>query len=385
MRNRYNDVRIIAHMRSSFELKTTSKMGRSGTLETVHGSVSTPFFMPIATKGAVKTLTPDDLASLGVTMLLSNTYHLYLRPGMEVLQASHGLHNFMGWNGPLLTDSGGYQVFSLANIRKMNEDGVRFRSHLDGREILLTPEESIRIQQTIGSDVMMVLDECLEPGASHQQVQASIGLTQRWAERCKRYFAEHPNDGPTRDAQLFGIVQGGVYSDLRIESAKQSTALDFDGYAIGGLAVGESEKEMMAMTEVVVAGLPTDRPRYFMGGAQPRQLVELVRRGVDMFDCVIPTRNARHGKLFVWSDPRHDPSAETFYRDAHITNQAFAKDFSPLDPTCDCLTCQTFSAAYLRHLFIVEDPLAWRLATIHNLRFYMVLLERLREKISSLS
>lgn len=370
-------------MKSTFELQSVSRHGRAGRLLTAHGAIDTPFFMPIATKGAVKTLMPFELVELGASIVLSNTYHLNLRPGMEVLAGAGGLHRFMGWDRPILTDSGGYQVFSLGQLRKMSEHGVQFRSHIDGREILLTPEDSIRIQQTIGSDIMMVLDECCDPSADRAAIAASIGLTRRWAERCVQYFQQHRHDGLTLNPQLFGIVQGGVMEDLRRESAKQIMELDFDGYAIGGLAVGESEDHMMAMTAVVTAMLPTDQPRYFMGGAQPRQLVELVRRGVDMFDCVIPTRNARHGKLFVWADTQHDVVRPDFYRDVHITNQAFAKDFSAPDPTCDCLTCRTYSRAYLRHLFIVEDPLAWRLATIHNLRFYMVLLQRLRTKITS--
>jgi len=286
----------------------------------------------------------------------------------------------MRWDGPILTDSGGFQVFSLARIRKMNEEGVRFQSHIDGREVMLTPENSIRIQQTIGSDIMMVLDECLPSNSDETKVEASIGLTSRWAKRCKEYFEQHRDDGPTREAKLFGIVQGGVHVDLRKQSVAEITEIGFDGYAIGGLAVGESEEEMMNMTALVTTELPQDQPRYFMGGAQPSQLVKLVERGVDMFDCVIPTRNARHGKLFVWKERQPNFSGD-FYIEFNIQNRNYAKDYSPIDPHCDCTTCELFSRAYLRHLFISEDPLAQRLASIHNLRFYMMLMQRLRMRV----
>ncbi|MEK7158672.1 MAG: tRNA guanosine(34) transglycosylase Tgt, partial [Patescibacteria group bacterium] len=267
--------------------------------------------MPIATKGAVKSVSPEDLSVLGAQIILSNTYHLMLQPGMEVIAAAGGLHLFMKWNGPILTDSGGYQVFSLAKMRKMGEFGVQFKSHCDGSSWMLSPEDSIRIQQTIGSDIMMVLDECLPHDASHAVVEQSIELTTRWARRCKEAAAGK------FDQLLFGIVQGGVHGDLRMESARQITALNFDGYALGGLAVGETQDDMFAMTETATALLPEDRPRYFMGGARPEQIVQLVRRGVDMFDCVIPTRNARHGQLFILT--ANDLSG-AFYETINIKN-----------------------------------------------------------------
>jgi queuine tRNA-ribosyltransferase len=359
-------------MSHHFELQKTSSAGRQGRLQTAHGMIETPFFMPIATKGAVKAVTPEDLTTLGASMILSNTYHLMLQPGMEVLAAAGGLHSFMKWGGPILTDSGGYQVFSLAPMRKISDVGVQFKSHLDGSSWTLSPEDSIHIQQTIGSDIAMVLDECPPHDAPRAYVKQSLELTSRWAKRSKEAGAKKP------DQQLFGIVQGGVHADLRQESANQITALDFDGYAIGGLAVGETPEEMFAMTEVVTALLPEDRPRYFMGGARPEQLIQLVQRGVDMFDCVIPTRNARHGQLFIWTA---DDLSGAFYKTVNIKNATLTRDFSPIDARCACMTCATFSRAYLHHLYNVQEPLYLRLATIHNLKFYFDLLRKIRERI----
>lgn len=356
-----------------FTLHNAVRSARRGTLQTSHGSIETPFFMPIATKGSVKAVTPEELRALGAQIILSNTYHLLLRPGMEVMKAAGGLHAFMKWDGPILTDSGGYQVFSLSRLRTITDDGVTFQSHLDGSKHSLTPERSIAIQETIGSDIMMALDDVRAHDVSITDAADAVCRTTAWAERCKAAKR-------SKTAQLFGIVQGGLFKDLRTKSVQEIVKLDFDGYAVGGLAVGENERQMFAMTAHTVKQLPKDKPRYFMGGARPHQIVELVKRGIDMFDCVLPTRNARHGKLYVW---KHKPRTlssfgKTFYTEMNITNAKYAKDLQPVDPMCECPTCTTFSRAYLRHLFVAEEPLALRLATIHNLSFYLELMKRIQ-------
>ena len=373
-----------------FKVTKRSKTSRArrGLLKTRHGEIKTPFFMPIATKAAVKSLVPEEIKDLGAQIILSNTYHLYLRPGLDLIKKAGGLHKFMKWSGPILTDSGGFQVFSLAKLRKIKRNGVEFRSNIDGSRHFLTPEKAIKIQQTLGSDIMMVLDECTPFPATKEYARKSMELTEEWARRCKL-----SSNRVTKLSSnlLFGIVQGSTFKDLRQEHAKQIVEIGFDGYAIGGLAVGEPEAKMYEVVDYTAPLLPEDRPRYFMGGGKPEQLVELVKMGIDMFDCVIPTRNARHGMLYLWKNKqsmktfartfRLKKTKPTWYQTIQIKNAKFTKDLKPIDPCCDCYTCQNFSRAYLRHLFQSEDPLALRLATIHNLRFYLTLMGKIRKAI----
>jgi queuine tRNA-ribosyltransferase len=354
--------------------------------------------MPIATKGAVKTLSSADVEALGAQMILSNTYHLLLRPGLQGLQRLQGLHKLMNWNKPILTDSGGYQVFSLARLNKTTDDGVAFQSHIDGKRIELTPELSMQMQQAIGSDIVMQFDDVAAGNSTYGRYEEAMERSLRWAKRCKDEFlslrAQRSNPQEIasvvsllrNDNTLFGIVQGGTHEDLRQRSLDGLITIGFDGYAIGGLSVGEKREDAYRITEFVCDRLPTDQPRYFMGGGTPEEIVHYVSIGVDMFDCVLPTRNARHGTLFVWTqDPasinfttqRLNNSA-TFYQKLNITAEAQQFDQSPIDPYCDCLTCKTTSRAYLRHLFSVGEILAMRLATIHNLRFYLRLMEVIR-------
>lgn len=391
-----------------FKIQKESKisLARRGALETAHGKVQTPFFMPIATKASVKTLDSFDLESFGAEIILSNTYHLMLRPGIEVIKkakglrlagAPHlrgeaGLHNFMNWKKAILTDSGGFQVFSLAKKRKIKEDGVEFRSHIDGKKFILTPELSLEIQKNLAVDIAMILDICAPYPSSKKEMEEAVRLTTEWAKRSKKFKLK-------KGQMKFGIVQGGVYSDLRLKSAEDLVKLDFDGYAVGGLAVGEPREEMFRILKEIVPKLPEDKPRYLMGVGQPEEIVEAVKAGVDMFDCVLPTRNARHGLLYVWKNksPFNSPFAKgenrasspfekggqmgIFYQTLHITNEKFKKDFSPLDKNCSCHTCKNFSRAYLRHLFIAEEPLAMRLATIHNVNFYLDLMRIIQEDV----
>jgi queuine tRNA-ribosyltransferase len=381
-----------------FKLEKTKGKARRGVLETARGSIQTPFFMPIATKGAVKTLSSGDMSDLGAQILLSNTYHLLLRPGFEALERLGGLHKLMGWSGPVLTDSGGYQVFSLSGKDKVGsikdkvqvtDKSVVFKSHLDGSKIELTPELSIQMQmQAIGSDIAMQLDE-VAPGDSDRDVyESAMERSIKWAQRCHAEFQRtsvRSDENATKVAKkLFGIVQGGTHEDLRERSIKSLVDIGFDGYAIGGLSVGESREDAYRITEFVADRLPEDKPRYFMGGGMPEEIVYYVSVGVDMFDCVIPTRNARHGTLFIWNQ---DPATcnlkhETpFYNTLHITNEEFKFDTGPIDPHCDCPTCKTTSRAYLRHLFATGEILAMRLATIHNISFYLRLMKELRNNI----
>lgn len=387
---------------AEFSKKSKARLGE---LKTSHGVIKTPFFMPIATKGAVKTLDALDMENLKAQVLLSNTYHLYLRPGMEIIKKAGGLHKFMNWSGPILTDSGGYQVFSLAKMRKISEEGVKFRSHIDGSEHLLTPEDSIEIQMILDSDIMMVLDECPPHPCDYDYAKESLELTTRWAKRCKDFFysASPSSDGTgsrrfkrfginsVRNPQLklgrnpnqklFGIVQGSTYKDLRIKSARQLKKLNFDGYAIGGLAVGEPRKEMYKVLDYIIDELPQDKPHYLMGVGKPDEIVESVKRGIDMFDCVIPTRNARHGMLYIW---KHDNlNKKDFYETIQITNEKFKKDFTPLDKKCGCHTCRNFSRAYLNHLFKTNEMLGYRLTTIHNVKFYLDLMAKIRLNIEN--
>jgi queuine tRNA-ribosyltransferase len=345
-----------------FTLIARSGRARRGRLQTAHGAVETPVFMPVATSGAVKALTQKQVDELGCEILLSNTYHLMLRPGAERVAALGGLHRFMDWDRPVLTDSGGFQVASLAALRRVDEDGVTFRSHIDGSLNLLTPERAVDIQEKLGSDVAMVLDECLLYPAERSQAKLAAERSRRWAERCQRARR-------LPDQTLFGIVQGGTYEDLRRENARALVAMSFEGYGIGGLAVGESTGETRVMTELTTEELPEDRPRYLMGSGTPLDIAESVALGVDMFDCVLPTRNARRGTLFV-------PSGKL-----SIKNSRFASDEGPLDPDCRCYTCARFSRAYLRHLFLAKEMSAATLNTIHNLHFYLDLMRRIRTAI----
>ena len=344
-------------------IKTCPASGaRAGELVTPHGPIPTPVFLPVGSQGTVKTLTPEEVKAIGIKMVLANIYHLYLRPGIEVVAKVGGLHKFMGWDGAILTDSGGYQVFSLAPLCKVNDDGVRFRSHIDGSEHFLTPELAVQYQEALGADVIMVLDECSAYGDSYEKIQRAMVRTHRWAERCQK--------AQKRDDQsLFAIVQGGFSPELRRQSAEYLTSLNFDGYAIGGLSVGEPKEVTLDMVEETVALLPENKPRYLMGVGSPEDIVEGVARGVDIFDSALPTRVARNGALFTWQGRRN------------IKNAVFSKMDRPFAPDCDCYACRTFSAAYLHHLFKSEELLALRLATIHNLTFIHTLMEKIRSAI----
>ncbi len=357
---------------------------RLGKLKTAHGTVDTPFFMPIATRASVKALDSNDLENLNAEIILSNTYHLMLRPGLGVIKRSGGLHKFMNWNGPILTDSGGFQIFSLAKQRKVKEEGAIFRSHIDGQQFTLAPEIAMRIQKDFGSDIAMVLDVCTPYPCPRNEAEEAVRLTTLWAARSKNYKLRMINDKLQKQL-IFGIVQGSVYKDLRLQSARELVEINFDGYAVGGLAVGEPRKEMYKVLDYIVPELPENKPRYLMGVGQPEEIVEAVRRGIDMFDCVLPTRNARHGLLYI-SKIKNQKSKmrfknKNFYNVLHITNARYKNDFKPVDPTCSCYTCKNYTRAYLRHLFAAEEPLALRLATIHNVNFYLELMKKIREAI----
>jgi queuine tRNA-ribosyltransferase len=362
-------------MSFGFELLHTDGRARRGTLRTPHGEVQTPVFMPVGTQGAVKALTHAQLEEAGAEIILGNTYHLHLRPGDPLIARRGGLHRFMGWSHPILTDSGGYQVFSLSARRRVTEDHVTFRSHLDGSARVLSPERAVDIQARLGSDIAMTLDECLSYPASHAEAESSMTRTLRWARRARERFLhvrEH-GDGDvavtnSRQAQ-FGIVQGGVYPDLREQSVEGTLAIGFEAYAIGGLSVGEPVDVMYEITSRACALLPPDRPRYLMGTGTPLDLVECVARGIDMFDCVLPTRNARNGQLF------------TRRGRINIKNAAWAEDDSPPDEACGCYTCRTCSRAYLRHLFMAGEMTAATLNTVHNVQFYLDTMRSIREAI----
>ncbi len=348
-----------------FELIKKDGVARCGRLTTRHGVVETPAFMPVGTQGTVKSLAPEDLRQVGAQILLANTYHLFLRPGHRLIADLGGLHRFMGWDGPLLTDSGGFQVYSLTSLRKVSEDGVRFRSHLDGSEQLLTPELSVEIQQALGADIIHPLDECLAHPASRAETEASLALTLRWAARAKVAHSR----GDERQA-LFGIVQGGGYEEARRRAVEETCTLGFDGYAIGGLAVGEPKPLMRALVEFTAGLLPKDQPRYLMGVGKPPDLVEAVSRGVDLFDCVLPTRNARNGQLFTGEGV------------LPIKHSRYAADPRPAEEGCSCYACRNFSRAYLRHLFVARELLAYRLLSLHNLHFYLALMAEIRAAIA---
>lgn len=357
-------------------LKRSRRSGaRLTKLTTPHGVIHGPAFMPIATRGAVKHLSGEDLRGLGSSVVLSNTYHLMLRPGAALLHRLGGLHRLMDWSGPILTDSGGFQVYSLSRLRQVTRLGVTFADPHSGRRYHLTPKLALRVQAAIGSDLRMVLDECVGYPASRAQLERAVRLTTAWARRSRAAWRRRRN-GPL----LLGIVQGGVDLDLRRRSVAEITALDFDGYAIGGLAVGEAREQMLAVLRAVAPKLPEDRPRYLMGVGRPEEIVAAVRLGVDLFDCVIPTREGRHGRLYVW---RHGRSLarESFHTTLNITNARFRSDRDPLDPTCRGDCCRRASRAYLHHLFRIGEPLGPRLATLHNLRFYLDLMQHLRREI----
>jgi queuine tRNA-ribosyltransferase len=353
-----------------FKLLASDGKARAGVITTDHGEIETPIFMPVGTQGSVKAIEQRELEEVGAQIILGNTYHLYLRPGTEILTNAGGLHKFMHWDRPILTDSGGYQVYSLSDLRKIEEQGVTFRSHLDGSTHFFSPESVVLIERQIGADVMMVLDECTPYPCERPYAAASNELTVRWAERCKEAFGKNPPLYGHAQA-LFGIVQGSTYPDIREESAHSLVQLDFDGYAIGGLAVGEPVEEMYRITEVCESLLPASKPRYLMGVGTPQNLLESIERGVDMFDCVLPTRNGRNSMLF------------THRGTVNIKNATHKNDFNAVDTSCTCYTCRTFTRSYLRHLFQVREILALQLATIHNLSFYLWLMKEARIQIQA--
>ncbi len=346
-----------------FKVNATDGAARCGVLETAHGSIDTPAFMPVGTYGAVKGMDPQEVRSLGAQIVLGNTFHLWLRPGIEVIGAHGGLHRFMGWDGPILTDSGGFQVFSLGEMRKISEEGVKFQSPVNGDACFLTPEESMRIQRVLNADIVMAFDECTAHPATHDQARDSMQLSMRWAARSREAHAGNAN-------ALFGIVQGGMFEDLRDESLASLTDIGFDGYAIGGLSVGEPKPDMLRVLRHTAPRMPADRPRYLMGVGTPADIVAAVSAGIDMFDCVLPTRNARNGWLYT----RHGV--------IKLRNARYRDDLSPLDPDCACHTCRNFTRAYLHHLQRVNEMLGARLNTLHNLHYYQELMRGLRGAIA---
>lgn len=348
----------------TFTVHTTDGNARRGTLATAHGEIQTPIFMPVGTQGTVKSLSPLDLEEMEAQIILGNTYHLYLRPGDELVARRGGLHKFANWKRPILTDSGGFQVFSLESIRKLSEQGVEFRSYIDGSKHFFSPEKVIDIQVNLGSDIMMVLDECVGYGADRAYTEKSLELTRRWAERCRVHYPRE-----TGSQLMFGIVQGGFFKDLRERSAEQICGIDFDGFAIGGLSVGETIPEMYEQVHHTAPLLPQDKPRYLMGVGTPLDLLEGVSAGVDMFDCVLPSRNARNGTLF------------TSVGKVNIKKAEHRENDDPLDPNCGCYTCRNFSRAYLRHLYMAKELLSYRLNTYHNLYFYLDLMKQVRASI----
>jgi queuine tRNA-ribosyltransferase len=349
-----------------FSVLATSGAARRGRLELAHGVVETPVFMPVGTYGTVKAMAPNELVEIGAQIVLGNTFHLWLRPGLEVIAAHAGLHRFMGWDRPILTDSGGFQVFSLGPLRKVEEEGVAFASPVNGDKLFLTPEVSMQIQKVLDSDVVMIFDECTPYPATPEEAEASMELSLRWARRSRDEFDRGANSNA-----LFGIVQGGMYDELRDASLAGLTQIGFDGYAIGGLSVGEPKDEMLRVLASTAPKLPADKPRYLMGVGTPEDLVAGVTAGIDMFDCVMPTRNARNGWLF------------TRFGDVKIRNAKYKTDTTPIDPTCGCYACANFSRAYLHHLNRVNEILGARLATIHNLHYYQVLMAEVREAVAA--
>ena len=357
-----------------FKLLKTDGKARRGEFTCAHGTVQTPVFMNVGTQGAIKgALSAKDLKDIGCQVELSNTYHLHLRPGDDLVKGCGGLHKFMTWDGPILTDSGGFQVFSLASLRKIKEEGVYFASHIDGRKIFMGPEESMQIQSHLGSDICMAFDECIENPASREYVKKSIDRTYRWLVRCKEENARLNSLPDTVNPQqmLWGINQGGTYPDLRVDHMKRIADLDLPGYAIGGLAVGESTETMYEIIEAVEPHMPREKTRYLMGVGTPSNIIEAVARGVDFFDCVMPARNARHARLFTWEGA------------INLKNAKYRNDLKPIDPQCDCPVCRRYSRAYIRHLFVAEEMLAMRLCVMHNLYFYNKLMEHIRSAIDA--
>lgn len=357
-----------------FQLLCQDGRARRGTFTTPHGTVQTPVFMNVGTQAAIKgALSAEDLEQIHCQVELSNTYHLHVRPGDELIRDLGGLHKFMTWNGPILTDSGGFQIFSLAQLRKIKEEGVSFNSHVDGRHIFMGPEESMRIQANLGSDIAMAFDECIKIPSPYAYVKESCERTYRWLVRCKTALDDYNSreDAVNPGQVLFGINQGAVFPDLRAAHMDKIAELDLAGYAIGGLAVGESTQEMYDTIEIVEAHMPKDKPRYLMGVGTPGNIIEGVARGVDFFDCVMPARNGRHGHLFTWSGI------------INIKNEKYVRDEQPIDPMCDCPVCRRYTRAYIRHLFKAEEMLAMRLAVMHNLYFYNTLMERIRAAIEA--
>jgi queuine tRNA-ribosyltransferase len=373
-------------MASGFEvLRTAAGGGRRGRLTLPHGAVETPVFMPVGTQATVKAVPQDTLEHLGedgagAQIILANTYHLYLRPGHELVRRMGGVHRFMSWNRPMLTDSGGFQVFSLSKLRRITPEGVEFRSHLDGSKHFFSPEHSMKVQIALGADVMMVFDECVEHPATYERTRDSMALTHAWAARSAAYFAEHRHEVPWfaehggETQRLFGIVQGGMYADLRRESAERLVEMDLPGYAIGGLAVGEPREVTREMIARTLEWLPKDKPRYVMGVGYPDEIAEYARMGVDMMDCVLPTRAGRHGLVFARVDG--------LVVRLNIKKLEFAEDRGPIDPACTCMVCRRYTRAYLRHLFAAGEPLAATLLSVHNLAFYLDTMTRVREELA---
>lgn len=357
-----------------YKLKKQEGNARRGELETPHGTVQTPVFMNVGTAAAIKgALSAADLKTIGCQVELSNTYHLHLRPGDELVRDMGGLHKFMTWDGPILTDSGGFQIFSLASLRKISEEGVKFNSHIDGRHIFMGPEESMRIQANLGSDIAMAFDECIKIPSPREYVEKSCDRTYRWLVRCKAALSEYNSreDAVNPGQMLFGINQGATFADVRIEHMKKIAELDLPGYAIGGLAVGETHQEMYDTIQAVEEYMPKDKPRYLMGVGTPGNIIEGVARGVDFFDCVMPARNGRHGHLFTWNGI------------INIKNEKYLRDEQPIDSECDCLVCKRYSRAYVRHLFKANEMLAMRFAVMHNLYFYNKLMEKIRMSLDN--
>ncbi|MEW6409710.1 MAG: tRNA guanosine(34) transglycosylase Tgt [Nitrospirota bacterium] len=355
---------MIAETKFNFEIikKDTTSNARLGRIVTPHGVINTPAFIPVGTHATVKTVTPEELYEIGVEIILCNTYHLYLRPGHQLIASLGGLHHFMNWNSPILTDSGGFQVFSLGELRKISEEGVTFRSHIDGRTHLFTPEKSIEIQEALGGDIIMALDDCTPYPSTYEYTLNSLRITTEWSKRCIK--AKFRND-----QSLFGIVQGGMFPELRRQSAEEISLLGFDGYAIGGVSVGEPKEKMFEIINFTAPLLIEDKPRYLMGVGTPEDIAIAVSAGIDLFDCVMPTRNARNGTLFTSNGK------------ISIRNERYAYDSEPLDPACGCYTCRNYSKAYLRHIFMSEEILALRLNTIHNLWYYINILREIRNAI----
>ena len=355
-----------------FKLLKQEGRARRGEFTSAHGTIQTPVFMNVGTQAAIKGgLGAEDLERIGCQVELSNTYHLHIRPGDELIRDMGGLHKFMTWDKPILTDSGGFQVFSLAVLRKINEEGVYFNSHVDGRKIFMGPEESMRIQANLGSDIAMAFDECIKIPSPKEYVKASCDRTYRWLERCKKALAEYnaADDAVNPGQVLFGINQGTVFPDLRIEHMQRIAELDLPGYAIGGLAVGETHQEMYDTIDAVEEYMPQDKPRYLMGVGTPSNIIEAVHRGVDFFDCVMPSRNGRHGHLFTWSGV------------ININNKKYERDDGPIDPMCSCPACRRYSRSYIRHLLKAQEPFALRLMVMHNLYFYNELMQRIRDSL----